>query len=99
MTWERPRLLLAGDTALTVELGNTVDPAINARVIALDRAIAAAGLPGIVETVPTYRSLQIHYDPEAIAADGLQAAVERLAVDLDDALPTGRRWTVPVTYG
>lgn len=57
MTVERPRLLLAGDTALTVELGDTVDPAINARVIALDRALVDAGLAGLVETVPTYRSL------------------------------------------
>ena len=99
MTRERPRLLLAGDTALTVELGDTVDPAINARVIALDRRFAAAGLPGIVETVPTYRSLQIHYDPAAITVDTLTAAVERLATDLDDTLASGRRWTVPVAYG
>lgn len=99
MTVERPRLLLAGDTALTVELGDTVDPAINARVIALDRALADAGLAGLVETVPTYRSLQIHYDPEAISAETLIAAVERLAVGLDDTPVPGRRWTVPVAYG
>lgn len=99
MTGERPRLLLAGDTALTVELGDTVDPAINARVIALDRALADARLPGIVETVPTYRSLQIHYDPEAIPIETLTATIERLAVNLDDTLAAGRRWTVPVAYG
>ncbi len=99
MTGERPRLLLAGDTALTVELSDTVDPAINARVIALDRALADAKLSGIVETVPTYRSLQIHYDPEAISIETLTATIERLAVDLDDTLAAGRRWTVPVAYG
>ena len=99
MTEERLRLLLAGDTALTVELGDTVDPAINARVIALDRALADAKLSGIVETVPTYRSLQIHYDPEAILIETLTATIARLAVGLDDSLAAGRRWTVPVAYG
>lgn len=99
MTGERPRLLLAGDTALTVELGDTVDPVINARVIALDRALADAKLSGIVETVPTYRSLQIHYDPEAIPIEMLTATIERLVVGLDDTLAAGRRWTVPVAYG
>ena len=99
MTGERPRLLLAGDTALTVELGDSVDPAVNARVIALDRALADAKLAGIVETVPTYRSLQIHYDPDMLPAETLMATMERLAVGLDDTLASGRRWTVPVSYG
>lgn len=99
MSREDLRLLLAGDTALTIELGNTIDPAINARVIALDRALAEAALPGIVETVPTYRSLQVHYDPDVLAADVLMAAATRLAASLSDELQPSRRWTVPVAYG
>jgi KipI family sensor histidine kinase inhibitor len=94
-----PRLLAAGDTALTVEFGDTVDPALNARVIGLDRRLAEAKLPGIVETVPTYRSLQVHFDPDVLPAQQLAAEIERLSAGLDDALPPGRRWTVPVAYG
>jgi inhibitor of KinA len=56
------RFLDAGEAALVVEFGTTVDPLINDRVVALDRALAARGLPGLRETVPTYRSLMIHYD-------------------------------------
>ncbi|MBL8687639.1 MAG: 5-oxoprolinase subunit PxpB [Rhodospirillaceae bacterium] len=93
------RLLAAGDTALTVELGDAVDPKINAQVLALDKALSEAKLAGIVETVPTYRSLQVHFDPDVLDADTLRRTVERLAADLDDQPPPGRLWTVPVAYG
>jgi KipI family sensor histidine kinase inhibitor len=93
------RLLAAGDTALTVELGDAVDPRINALVLALDKALSEAKLAGIVETVPTYRSLQVHFDPDVLDADTLRRTVERLAADLDDQPPSGRLWTVPVAYG
>jgi KipI family sensor histidine kinase inhibitor len=99
MTAGAPRLLLAGDTALTVEFGDAIDPAINARVLALDRALEGAALPGMVERVPTYRSLQIHYDPDLLPTRDLVAAVERLASGLASDAPAGRRWTVPVAYG
>ena len=62
MTQAGFRLLAAGDTALTVELGDAVDPKINALVLALDKALSEAKLAGIVETVPTYRSLQVHFE-------------------------------------
>ena len=93
------RLLAAGDTALTVELGDAVDPRINARVLSLDRALAEANLAGVVETVPTYRSLQIHFDPERLDAGDLHRTIERLSATLDDEAPPGRLWTVPVAYG
>jgi KipI family sensor histidine kinase inhibitor len=68
-------------------------------VLSLDRALAEAGLTGIVETVPTYRSLQIHFDPDRLDAEALHRTIERLAAKLDDAAPPGRLWTVPVAYG
>lgn len=58
-----PRLLPAGDAALSVEFGDAIDPALNARVHALDRALAADPPPGLIETVPTYRSLLVYFDP------------------------------------
>ncbi len=93
------RLLAAGDTALTVELGDALDPRVNARVLSLDRALAEAHLAGVVETVPTYRSLQIHFDPDRLDAGDLHRTIERLSATLDDEPPPGRFWTVPVAYG
>ena len=61
------RYLSCGDTAFTVEFGNEISPEINGRVMALHAAIGrarAAGEPaGLVETVPTMRSLMVSYDP------------------------------------
>ena len=98
MTYSDPRILPCGDAALTVEFGETIDATLNARVLALDARISK-GVTGVVETVPTYRSLLIHYDPVATDFDGLRAVLARMATDLPDALPAGRLWRVPVVYG
>jgi KipI family sensor histidine kinase inhibitor len=95
-----PRFLPVGDTALTVEFGDAIDPTINAAVIALDLGLAAAELPGIIETVPTYRSLLICYEPAELPYHTLVAAVrELIGENFGRAGRAGRCWTVPVAYG
>ena len=66
-----PRLLPSGDSAITVEFSRNIDDAANRRVLALDRAMTAEPVTGVTETVPTYRSLLVHYDPELIDFDKL----------------------------
>ena len=66
-----PRLLPSGDSAVTVEFSRTIDDAANQRVLALDKALAASPIDGITESVPTYRSLLVHYDPGKIGFDAL----------------------------
>jgi inhibitor of KinA len=89
MRYERPRFLDQGDTALTVEFGDAVDPEINARVLALDAAFRAAGPPGVRETTPTYRSLLVHYEPLEISRAALVAWVEaRLPGLVADGTPS-----------
>jgi inhibitor of KinA len=97
MTTIEPRFLDAGDAALVVEFGTTVDPAIHDHVLALDRALVALALPGVRETVPTFRSLMIHYDPLVIDRARL---IERVrAAELDAPVPTPAvRWTIPCCY-
>ena len=58
-----PRFLSAGDTALVVEFGETVDREVNHRVMRLGEAARAAAIAGLVDLVPTFRSLMVHYDP------------------------------------
>ena len=95
-----PRFLPVGDTALTVEFGEAIDPAINAAVMALDRALAAAEIAGITETVPTYRSLLICYEPTELPYQTLLVHIrELMAEGLECRRRTGRCWTVPVAYG
>jgi inhibitor of KinA len=95
---DRPRFLDAGEAALVVEFGAAVDPAINDRVLALDAALAADPPQGLAETVPTYRSLMIHYDPLALSREALVAAVEGRLAERDAAREAGRRWTIPCCY-
>ncbi|BAM89834.1 carboxylase [Bradyrhizobium oligotrophicum S58] len=94
-----PRILPSGDSAVTVEFSRTIDETANRRVLALDHALAAAALGGITETVPTYRSLLVHYDPSVIDHDAL--VMRLLALSAGTLAPDGevRRWRVPVCYG
>ena len=70
-----PRFLDAGETALVVEFGQGIDPAVNARVLALDAALGRMAPAGMLERVPTYRSLMVHYDPLILPREGLIADV------------------------
>lgn len=88
----------AGEAALVVEFGARVDPDLNARVLALDAALGRDPVAGILETVPTYRSLMIHYDPLRLDRDALAARVGAL-LDRPPAGPrAGRTWTLPCCY-
>lgn len=93
-----PRLLDAGEAALVVEFGTTVDPAISDRVLALDDALAAESLPGLRETVPTYRSLMIHYDPLILERDTLAQHVRGLTGGAARRATALSRWILPCCY-
>ncbi len=95
-----PRILVAGDSALVVEYGRAIDARVNARVRRLRACLGADAAAGILETVPTYRSLLVHYDPLVVS----RAALERVLLDADARIgaadPTAPRTvTLPVAYG
>jgi 5-oxoprolinase (ATP-hydrolysing) subunit B len=94
-----PRLLPSGDTAITVEFSRTIDDAANERVLALDRILAQAGVAGVIEAVPTYRSLLVHYDPLQIGFEALSEKLATLAVQPTTSVNNTRRWRIPVAYG
>lgn len=94
-----PVILPCGDSALSVELGDTIDEALNGRVLALDALVATEKPPGVIETIPTYRSLFVVYDPVvvdfALLAQWFKAKASG-ALSLPEA---GRTWRFPVCYG
>lgn len=88
-----------GDTGLLVEFGNAIDPRLHDRVVALDHALALAELPGIVETVPTYRSLLVEFEPLDTSFDRLKAEIAELLAFLPhETRLRQRRLQVPVCY-
>jgi KipI family sensor histidine kinase inhibitor len=96
------RYLSCGDTAFTVEFGNEISPAINGQVMALHAAIGeakgAGALAGVVETVPTMRSLMVTYDPLATTRAELQPEIEALVAKGLKATGKTRRVTIPCCY-
>ncbi|NVN86275.1 MAG: 5-oxoprolinase subunit PxpB [Rhodopseudomonas sp.] len=95
-----PRMLPSGDAAITVEFGRAISAEANRRVLALDRAMARDAVAGVTETVPTYRSLLVHYDPEQIGFDELAAQLTALAQSHPASEAVAKRhWRIPVSYG
>jgi KipI family sensor histidine kinase inhibitor len=94
-----PRLLPSGDSAITVEFSRNIDDDANRRVLALDRTIAEEPIAGVIETVPTYRSLLVHYDPVQIDFATLGPKLIELAQRPVPALEKSRLWRMPVAYG
>ena len=94
-----PRLLPSGDSAIAVEFARAIDDIANQRVLALDKAMAASPIAGVTETVPTYRSLLVHYDPVQIGFEALGAKLAALAQLPVPPAGKARRWRVPVAYG
>ena len=94
------RFLLTGDTSVCVEFGNEISEAINAKIRAYNIALQNSKIPGIVETVPTYRSLMIHYDPEVILCAPLMEELRGLLGKLDQIrIPPSEVIEIPVLYG
>ncbi len=92
------RFLPSGDTALVVEFGDRVDRELNARVLRLDAALREHAISGVVETVPTFRSLCIHYDPLQTGAAKLIRAVQSLLGQESRVRREATLWRVPVCY-
>lgn len=92
------RILLCGDTAVTVEFGDSIDRVVSEKVLHLDALTRAAKLSGVVETVPTFRSLTVHYDPLATSSAELIPRLEKLAGDARGETRPSRLWHVPASY-
>lgn len=99
-----PRILSLGEAALTVEFAPGFDDAARAAVVRLDAAIAAAreagGLPAVLDVVPTFRSLTVHYDPAVATRAAIEPVLATLTSDTaESGSAPGARWRFPVAYG
>jgi KipI family sensor histidine kinase inhibitor len=88
----------AGDRALLVTLGSTIDPALLGEVIALDQALAERRPIGLISTVPAYASLLCHYDPDMTDVARLGASIRQLEGHVDGSVRLGTIVDIPTRY-
>lgn len=74
-----PRCFPVGDAAMTVEFGDAIDPTTNARAVAFAEEIRKRAWRGVVDIVPTYRSVTLHVDPLHLNLVALMKRVRCLA--------------------
>jgi len=97
--YAQARLLPCGDRAVSVELADEISREVSARVLALDHLIRVVAVAGVVECVPTFRSLLVYYDPLVVGFDELASTLGALAARATaDALPPARTVELPCCY-
>jgi inhibitor of KinA len=97
-----------GDSAITVDFGNTIDENINNKVLSLFRSLQQKPVEGMVEAVPAYSSITIIYDPvhirkiisrQELAFTWIKKRIETfLQTDREAKADTSRLIRVPVCY-
>jgi KipI family sensor histidine kinase inhibitor len=88
----------AGDRAVLVTLGRTIDPELLGLVLALDQALHARRPNGLLSTVPAYASLLCQYDPDVTDAARLEAGIRQLEGQVEASVPFGSVVDVPTRY-
>ncbi|MBQ9565228.1 MAG: 5-oxoprolinase subunit PxpB [Synergistaceae bacterium] len=95
------KILPAGETCLFVDFGEKIDMEINGRVQTLKRRLSEEPFAGLMELVPTYRSLSIYFDPLVVDLPALKARLSeelaRMSANTEGVGSTEVR--VPVFFG
>lgn len=96
----KPKIVALGDSSLLVQLGDEIDITINQRVRALEALVVADPIEGVIETVPAYSTLLIHYDPLLLSYSKIRQWTRSKLEQIEDAGRAKPRLVeVPVRYG
>lgn len=95
------RFLVAGDRFVLVEVGEGMELSLNIKTIQLAKRILAEEVEGIIEALPMFVSVLIHYDSLVLSPDRLRTIVEavwkEMAGEVDMTLAS-RLIELPVYY-
>jgi len=96
----KPRIVSLGDSAVLVQLGAEIDLTINQRVHTLSNLIMASSINGIIETVPAYATLLVHYDPLTLSFAQIKNHLNaKISQARENETRKPRLVEVPVQYG
>jgi KipI family sensor histidine kinase inhibitor len=91
---------LMGDRGLLLEFGDEISSEVNEKVRRMTLAIQAESVEGIVEIVPTYRSLLILHNPLILSFVDLKKRLERIEKELQQTpFPEPKLTRIPALYG
>jgi KipI family sensor histidine kinase inhibitor len=92
--------LLMGDRGLLLEFGDEISLEVNEKVRRMALAIREEGIEGIIEAVPTYRSLLVIYNPLILSIEELKERLGGIEEGLQRTpFPEPKLIRIPVVYG
>jgi len=98
--YEKVKYLTAGDRALVIEFGDSIEEQVNSKIRSLTLAIERECIIGIIEMIPTYRSLMVIYEPMLIELDQLIDKAKSIQIKMDEMkLPKAKVIEIPTLYG
>ena len=96
----KPIIKPIGDQAALICFGDEINPEINSSVMALQKAIEKRKISGVYQTVPSFTSLMVCYDPCATDFEQIKQQVEKCAETLKNSgAKSGNVIEIPVCYG
>ena len=97
---EKIKYLVSGDCTVCVEFGNEIQPGDQPEDPAFKIALEKEAIDGVVETIPTYRSLSVVYRPEVIRFGELTKKFDAVLETMDSIqIPPPSVIEIPVLYG
>jgi KipI family sensor histidine kinase inhibitor len=94
------RISFLGDACLLAAFEESIDPAINARCVALAEALERQGRAGIRDVVPGFHTVAIHFEPLNVSRQALASDVERAASEtVSSPAGTAAPMEIAVHYG
>lgn len=98
--FKKAHFRIAGDCGLLVEYGDAIHPDVNHKVRSMGIVLEKEMPKGVLEIIPTYRSILIFYDPFIITPGGLkQILIEREKRLPEIKIPPPKLVEIPVCYG
>ncbi|MGE5652794.1 MAG: 5-oxoprolinase subunit PxpB [Bacillota bacterium] len=94
-----PRLLVHSERGIVVEFGDSIDPTIFDRVRALTQALEQHPLNGVIELIPTYRSVLVHFDPLHVDRTEVMQWIHQHLQTSSGRQGSARVVVIPTLYG
>lgn len=93
------RFLPCGDRALTVEFAKDMSEAVNRKIRFLAQKLKGKSFEGVTETVPTFCSMTVFYDPFLISRVTLENRINKAVASYKEESSQARRvFLIPVCY-